>query len=127
MLFPVSNPYAVDTYKSIQHELSFHKYFENYVHGILSVEQMEKVLDPATDNVEVKRVLADWQDKKATQDLLNYLDFKELFSYGSKSRFERYVNILFWISSYVNPYIHIAKLITKTPVSYTHLRAHETG
>ncbi len=116
MLFPVSNPYAVDTYKSIQHELSFHKYFENYVHGILSVEQMEKVLDPATDNVEVKRVLADWQDKKATQDLLNYLDFKELFSYGSKSRFERYVNILFWISSYVNPYIHIAKLITKTHI-----------
>lgn len=115
-LFPVSNFYAIENYKSIRYESSFHKYFENYVHGILSVEQMEKILDPATDNVEVKRVLADWQDKKATQDLLNYLDFKELFSYGSKSRFERYVDILFVITSYVNPYMHIARLITKTHI-----------
>lgn len=115
-LFPVSNFYAIENYKSIRYESSFHKYFENYVHGILSVEQMEKILDPATDNVEVKRVLADWQDKKATQDLLNYLYFKELFSHGSKSRFERYVDILFVITSYVNPYMHIARLITKTHI-----------
>lgn len=112
-LFPVSKSYAIENYKSIQHECSFHKYFENYVHGILSVEQMENVLNPATNNTEVERILADWNADNAIQDLLNYLDFKELFSHGSKSRFERYVDILFWIMSYVNPYIHIARLITK--------------
>lgn len=102
-----------EDYKSIRFETSFHKYFENYVHGILSVEQMEKVLDPATNNTEVEQILADWNADNAIQDLLNYLDFKDLFSHGSKSRFERYVDILFWITSYVNPYIHIARLITK--------------
>ena len=102
-----------EDYKSIRFETSFHKYFENYVHGILSVEQMEKVLDPATNNTEVEQILADWNADNAIQDLLNYLDFKDLFSHGSKSRFERYVDILLWITSYVNPYIHIAKLITK--------------
>ena len=112
-LFPVSNSYAIENYKSIRYESSFHKYFENYVHGILSVEQMENVLNPATNNTEVERTLADWNADNTIQDLLSYLDFKELFSHGSKSRFERYVDILFWITSYVNPYIHIARLITK--------------
>lgn len=112
-LFPDSNSYAIENYMSIRYEFSFHKYFENYVHGILSVEQMENVLNPATNNTEVERTLADWNADNTIQDLLNYLDFKELFSYGSKSRFERYVNILFGITSYVNPYIHIARLITK--------------
>ena len=75
---------------------------------------MEEVLDPATDSGEVERILAGWQHDRVIQDLLNYLDFKELFLLGSKERFERYVDILFRISSYVNPYIHIARLITKT-------------
>ncbi len=74
---------------------------------------MENVLNPATNNTEIKRILADWNADNAIQDLLNYLDFKDLFSHGSKLRFERYVDILFWITSYVNPYIHIARLITK--------------
>lgn len=113
MLFPVSNSYAIENYKSVQQECSFHKYFENYVHGILSVEQMEKVLDPATKNTEVEQILADWNADNAIQDLLNYLDFKDIFSHGSKLRFERYVDILFWITSYVNPYFHIARLIAK--------------
>lgn len=112
-LFPVPISFGTEDYRSIRHETSFHKYFENYVHGILSVEQMENVLNPATNNTEIKRILADWNADNATQDLLNYLDFKDLFSHGSKSRFERYVDILFWITSYVNPYIHIARLITK--------------
>ena len=112
-LFPVSNSYAIENYKSIRYESSFHKYFENYVHGILSVEQMENVLNPATNNTEVERTLAGWNADNTIQDLLNYLDFKELFSHGSKPRFERYVGILFWIASYVAPYIHIARLITK--------------
>ncbi len=104
---------TLEDYKSIRFEMSFHKYFENYVYGILSVEQMEKVLDPATDSVEVKRILADWQDKKAIPDLLKYLDLKNLFSHGSRLRFERYVDILFWITSYINLDFHIARLITK--------------
>jgi len=102
-----------EDYKSIRFETSFHKYFENYVHGILSVEQMDKVLDPAIKNTDVEQILADWNADNAIQDLLNYLDFKDLFSHGSKLRFERYVDILFWITSYVNPYFHIARLITK--------------
>lgn len=114
MLFPASASFDTEDYKSIRYEFSFHKYFENYVHGILSVEQMEEVLDPATDSGEVERILAGWQHDRVIQDLLNYLDFKELFLLGSKERFERYVDILFRISSYVNPYIHIARLITKT-------------
>lgn len=114
MLFPASTSFDTEDYRSIRYEFSFHKYFENYVHGILSVEQMEEVLDPATDSGEVERILTGWQDDRVIQDLLNYLDFKELFSHGSKERFERYVDILFRISSYVNPYIHIARLITRT-------------
>lgn len=114
MLFPASISFDIENYRSIRYEFSFHKYFENYVHGILSVEQMEEVLDPMTDSGEVERILTGWQDDQVIQDLLNYLDFKELFSHGSKGRFERYVDILFRISSYVNPYIHIARLITKT-------------
>ena len=114
MLFPASASFDTEDYKSIRYEFSFHKYFENYVHGILSVEQMEEVLDPATDSSKVERILAGWQDDRVIQDLLNYLDFKELFSHGSKERFERYVDILFRISPYVNPYIHIARLITRT-------------
>ncbi len=120
MLFPTyCNTLILGTtedYKSIRFETSFHKYFENYVHGILSVEQMENVLNPATNNTEIKRILADWNADNAIQDLLNYLDFKNLFSHGSKSRFERYVDILFWITSYVNPYMHIARLIEKTHI-----------
>lgn len=116
MLFPVSNFYAIENYKSIRYESSFHKYFENYVHGILSVEQMENVLNLATNNTDVERILADWNADNAIQDLLNYLNFKDLFSHGSKSRFERYVDILFWITSYVKPYMHIARLITKTHI-----------
>lgn len=114
MLFPASISFDTEDYKSIRYEFSFHKYFENYVHGILSVEQMEEVLDPATDKGEVERILAGWNAKKNIQDLLNYLNFKELFSHDSKERFERYADILFRISSYVNPYIHIARLITRT-------------
>lgn len=114
MLFPASISFDTEDYKSIRYEFSFHKYFENYVHGILSVEQMEEVLDPATDKGEVERILAGWNAKKNIQDLLNYLNFKELFSHDSRERFERYADILFWISSYVNPYIHIARLITRT-------------
>lgn len=114
MLFPASISFDTEDYKSIRYEFSFHKYFENYVHGILSVEQMEEVLDPATDKGEVERILAGWNAKKNIQDLLNYLNFKELFSHDSRERFERYADILFRISSYVNPYIHIARLITRT-------------
>lgn len=104
---------TTEDYKSIRFETSFHKYFENYVHGILSVEQMEKVLDPAKKNTEIEQFLADWNADNAIQDLLNYLDFKDLFSNGSRLHFERYVDILFWITPYVNPYIHIARLMTK--------------
>lgn len=114
MLFPASTSFDTEDYKSIRYECSFHKYFENYVHGILSVEQMEEVLNPATDRGEVGRILTGWQHDRVIQDLLNYLDFKELFSHASKEHFERYVDILFRISSYVNPYIHIARLITRT-------------
>ena len=112
-LFPVSNSDAIKKYESIRYESSFHKYFENYVHGILSIEQMGKVLNLATNDTEVRQILADWNADNAIQDLLNYLDFKDLFSHGSKLHFERYVDILFWLTSYVNPYIHIARLITK--------------
>lgn len=113
MLFPDSSSSDTENYKSIRYESSFHKYFENYVHGILSVEQMNKLLDPATDSGTVERILAGWNAEEHLQDLLDYLNFKELFSYGSKERFERYVDILFRISPYVNPYIHIARLITR--------------
>ncbi|MCM1177803.1 MAG: KAP family NTPase [Clostridium sp.] len=104
-------------YKSIRLETSFHKYFENYVHGILSVKQMEDVLNPGINNTDVEQILADWNADNAIQDLLNYLDFKDLFSHGSKSCFERYVDILFWITSYVNPYKYIASLIEKTHIN----------
>ena len=115
-LFPASTPYTIENYKSVQQECSFHKYFENYVHGVLSVEQMEKLLNPATNDTEIKQILADWNADNAIQDLLNYLDFKDLFSHGSRLYFERYVDILFWITSYVNPYMHIARLIEKTHI-----------
>lgn len=113
MLFPASTSFDTENYKSIRYEFSFHKYFENYVHGILSVEQMEEVLDPAKDSGEIGQILAGWNEQERLQDLLNYLDFQELFSHGSKERFERYVDILFQISPYVNPYIHIVRLIMR--------------
>ncbi len=109
-LFPDFSPLEIENYKSIRYDLSFNKYFENYVYGVLSVQEMENILNPQKTIDEVKRILAEW-DKNSLQDLLNYLDYNELFSHGSKLHFERYIDLLFLIGGKVNTYIHTGRLI----------------
>ena len=74
----------------------FNQYFENSVYGT-KITEMEKLLDEETTIVDVYSQIESYSQEIIHKDLLPFLEFKNILQFNSKSKLERYLDIIVYI------------------------------
>lgn len=82
---------------SINNHTMFDRYFYNSVYGTLKITEMEKLLDEETTIVDVYSQIESYSQEIIHKDLLPFLEFKNILQFNSKSKLERYLDIIVYI------------------------------
>lgn len=82
---------------SINNHTMFDRYFYNSVYGTLKITEMEKLLDEETTIEDVYSQIKSYSQEVIHKDLLPFLEFKNILQFNSKSKLERYLDIIVYI------------------------------
>ena len=74
----------------------FNQYFENSVYGT-KITEMEKLLDEETTIEDVYSQIKSYSQEVIHKDLVPFLEFKNILQFNSKSKLERYLDIIVYI------------------------------
>lgn len=94
LLFGENKPYS---YRSINRKTAFEIYFHEVCYGHLTNKEMNRMF--YEDWVRVKRNIDSTITKNCSQDILDFLNSRNILTFDDKERFERYLDILFYIGS----------------------------
>ena len=75
----------------------FDRYFYNSVYGTLKITEMEKLLDEETTIEDVYSQIKSYSQEVIHKDLVPFLEFKNILQFNSKSKLERYLDIIVYI------------------------------
>ena len=82
---------------SINNHTMFDRYFYNSVYGTLKITEMEKLLDEETTIEDVYSQIKSYSQEVIHKDLVPFLEFKNILQFNSKSKLERYLDIIVYI------------------------------
>ena len=82
---------------SINNHTMFDRYFYNSVYGTLKIKEMEKLLDEETTIEDVYSQIKSYSQEVIHKDLVPFLEFKNILQFNSKSKLERYLDIIVYI------------------------------
>ena len=82
---------------SINNHTMFDRYFYNSVYGTLKITEMEKLLDEETTIEDVYSQIKSYSQEVIYKDLVPFLEFKNILQFNSKSKLERYLDIIVYI------------------------------
>ena len=82
---------------SINNHTMFDRYFYNSVYGTLKITEMEKLLDEETTIEDVYSQIKPYSQEVIHKDLVPFLEFKNILQFNSKSKLERYLDIIVYI------------------------------
>ena len=82
---------------SINNHTMFDRYFYNSVYGTLKITEMEKLLDEETTIEDVYSQIKSYSQEVIHKDLVPFLEFKNILQFNSKSKLEKYLDIIVYI------------------------------
>ena len=85
------------SYRSINRKTAFEIYFHEVCYGHLTNKEMNRMFHE--DWVSVKRNIDSTITKNCSQDILDFLNSRNILTFDDKERFERFLDILFYIYS----------------------------
>lgn len=83
--------------RSINNEIAFDIYFHESIYNGLPLRQMESMFD--IDFEDAKQLIDRSVSDELFQDVINFLDAKNVLTFKSKEHFERYLDILIYINN----------------------------
>lgn len=100
LLFPNENTFIYENienkYRKINSVYAFDIYFVTAFYNKLSKKEMNNVLN--ADIETARNIIDEWQQVSLIKDFIEYLTFKDIFNFSNKQEFQKYVQIIFYLS-----------------------------
>ncbi len=110
VLFSETNKYSI---RSINNELAFDIYFHESVYGGLTIQEMNNLFQIPLNEAQI--FIDNSVSEKTLQDLLSFLDSRNILAFKSKKTFRQFLDLLVYINckNYDTsiPYFTLLKLI----------------
>lgn len=97
ILFPANN--VEHKLRSINNAMAFDIYFYENVYGHLKLSEMGRIFD---DDNDYRQTIQEFISQNSFQDFLSFLDSKNILVLHTKKRFERYIDVWFYL--FINNY-----------------------
>ncbi len=95
-------------FRSIRTPEAYDIYFQDFVYGHLKLKDIKPILDPTKD---LNQIIATFNWEYVGNDIMNYLQSRNLFNFESRSLFERFIGVMLHLNSTEKETYHTTQVI----------------